>query len=172
MSLEQLRREYNTNGCPEPDIDVVGDGGDSNDDESCDLNNSSSDFLHYQRSSPRPTSPSSPASPPAKRSRPSAFTIASLLSLAEHRPISPKFTTNCFPQANFPQASFPQSSSPGHLGEGSSSPPPSYSPKGLPRSPKSPQNSPKLSPRSSPLQSASSRGCSPVRESSSPRTTQ
>ncbi|KAA0202423.1 hypothetical protein HAZT_HAZT001782 [Hyalella azteca] len=99
VSIEQLRKEYRANGGkPEREIDVVGDD-DSDDASSHDerhfhsrlemtsseISSSSPDNNH---SSPRPTTPPSPISPPAKRPRPSAFSIASLLSLSD-RPASP-----------------------------------------------------------------------------------
>ena len=101
VTMEQLRREYNANGKPEPEIDVVGDGPDDDsddcqDDSLVDSRPSSQNDCRapspcHLLSSPRPTTPPSPVSPPAKRSKPSAFTIASLLSLAE-RPITPNST--------------------------------------------------------------------------------
>ena len=158
VSLEQLRQEYNTNGPPEPEIDVVGDGPDVSDEgDQLDIGNLSSDFISSQQSSPRPTTPPSPASPPAKKSRPSAFTIASLLSLAD-RPNTP--------QPNINIIGFPCNAKEGT---------PPLSPKGAPSSPKSPCQLPKHPSRSpSPSNSTGGRhsssppggrDCSPERQS-------
>lgn len=152
VTLDQLRREYNANGKPEPEIDVVGDGPDDDsddgqDDSFVDSRSSSQNDCRAQspgrlQSSPRPTTPPSPLSPPAKRSRPSAFTIASLLSLAD-RPNTPNNTHSCNSIPNRSQ----------------DTPPPaqSQSPRSSSRSPKtcsqSPRNSPLCSPSNSPPQS-------------------
>ena len=101
VSLDQLRQEHETQQKTEPEIDVVGDGPDISDtnslskDDSCPPQMSTTFcFNDHQGSSP-PNSPQSPASPPpSKKQRPSAFTIASLLSLSEsstERPISPSY---------------------------------------------------------------------------------
>ncbi|XP_069972010.1 homeobox protein unc-4 homolog [Penaeus vannamei] len=93
VSLEQLRREYESQHKPEPEIDVVGDADDSDDtrDYADDGpgGDSSSSSREPPASTPTPASPKSPpttttaATPPPKRPRPSTFSIASLLSLSE-----------------------------------------------------------------------------------------
>ncbi|KAK8395478.1 hypothetical protein O3P69_005537 [Scylla paramamosain] len=86
VSLEQLRREYENQHKPEPEIDVVGDASDQ--DESRDFSDlglgpDSSQEPPTPTPTATPSSPKSPATPPAKRPRPSTFSIASLLSLSE-----------------------------------------------------------------------------------------
>ncbi|XP_068242674.1 homeobox protein unc-4 homolog isoform X2 [Palaemon carinicauda] len=81
VTIEQLRQEYNSQHRPEPEIDVVGDTSEGEDDD--DGNTAGDSSSSREPPTPAPPSPISPATPPAKRPRPSTFSIASLLSLSE-----------------------------------------------------------------------------------------
>ncbi|XP_071516652.1 uncharacterized protein [Panulirus ornatus] len=87
VTLEQLRREYENQHKPEPEIDVVGDGSDPEDTRDIPEENPGGQDTSSSQETPTPTpepsEPKSPPTPPAKRSRPSTFSIASLLSLSE-----------------------------------------------------------------------------------------
>ncbi|XP_050722772.1 homeobox protein unc-4 homolog [Eriocheir sinensis] len=111
VSLEQLRREYENQHKPEPEIDVVGDASDQEESreysdaaalarEFADATALARDSSSSSQEPPTPTptatptatpaSPKSPATPPAKRPRPSTFSIASLLSLSEPADCPPR----------------------------------------------------------------------------------
>ncbi|CAL4144141.1 unnamed protein product, partial [Meganyctiphanes norvegica] len=156
VTIEQLRREYESQHRPEPEIDVVGDDSDIEDyqDDEGGPHGEPSNIDSFGSGDTRdgtsaPTSPSSPPPmPPAKRSRPSAFSIASLLSLSD-TPESPAPPTQAQNQAQYTHVS-PENRIP-------SPPTPCTSPSEV-RSPSSPsisncvaKLSPGPSPRSSPL---------------------
>ncbi|XP_053649403.1 homeobox protein unc-4 homolog [Cherax quadricarinatus] len=85
VTLEQLRREYENQQKPEPEIDVVGDCSDSEDTREYEDHPGRDSSSSQEPPTPTPTasSPKSPTTPPPKRPRPSTFSIASLLSLSE-----------------------------------------------------------------------------------------
>nr|XP_045590144.1 homeobox protein unc-4 homolog [Procambarus clarkii] len=93
VTIEQLRREYENQHKPEPEIDVVGDCSDSEDTRDFDDNPTRDSSSSQEPPTPTPTSPKSPTTPPPKRPRPSTFSIASLLSLSESSD-SPQETPN------------------------------------------------------------------------------